>query len=182
GTLPRRRPRTPPPPESREAAASSEATTTCQNQGVPAERNARPAIVAAFVVLAFLFLAPGYVRPDSVAVVAYLRSAVLHVDLAFFNEWAGTGLVRGGVTMFAEVTPVGALANHWGIGTSILSAPPYLAAYLIGGPPDGFFDLYAAVLAWTNVVFAAWALAIAAGFLSRHARRAIAAAHLRAPP
>jgi hypothetical protein len=142
---------------------------------VPAERNARPAIVAAFVVLAFLFLAPGYVRPDSVAVVAYLRSAVLDVDFAFFNEWAGTGLVRGGVTMFTEVTPVGALANHWGIGTSILSAPPYLAAYLIGGPPDGFFDLYAAVLAWTNVVFAAWALAIAAGFLSRHAGLAIAA-------
>src|ERR1051325_4931199 len=124
----------------------------------------RPAIVAAFVVLGFLFLAPGYVRPDSVAVFAYLRSAVLDGDFAFFNEWAGMGLVRGGVTMFAEVTPAGALANHWWIGTSILSAPPYLAAHLIGGPRDGFFGLYAAVLGWTNVVFAAWAMSIASGF------------------
>jgi hypothetical protein len=142
---------------------------------VPPERNGRLTIVAAFVVLAFLFLAPGYVRPDSVAVFAYLRSAVLDGDFAFFNEWAAMGLVRGGVTMFAEVTPAGALANHWWIGTSILSAPPYLAAFLLGGPRDGFFGLYAAVLGWTNVAFAAWAMSIARGLISRHAALAIAA-------
>jgi hypothetical protein len=148
---------------------------------VPAERNARLAIVAAFVVLAFLFLAPGYVRPDSVAVFAYLRSAVLDGDFAFFNEWAAMGLVRNGITMFAEVTPAGALANHWWIGTSILSAPPYLAAFLLGGPPDGFFGLYAAVLGWTNVVFAAWAMSIARGFIARRAGLAIAATLLGTP-
>src|SRR5207249_6581207 len=82
---------------------------------------------------------------------------------------------RGGITRFAEVTPAGALVNHWWIGTSILSGPAYLAAHLIGGPREGFFGLYATVLAVTNVAFAAWAMSISRAFLPRHAGIAIAA-------
>jgi hypothetical protein len=129
------------------------------------ERSARFAIVAAFAVLAFLFLAPGYIRPDSVAVFSYLRSAVIDGDFAFFNEWASAGLVRNGVTLFSEVTPTGALANHWWIGTSILSAPSYLIARVFHGPPDGFSGIYGVVLAMTNVGFAAWTMLIAWSFM-----------------
>jgi len=133
------------------------------------ERSAQFAIVAAFAVLAFLFLAPGYIRPDSVAVFSYLRSAVIDGDFAFFNEWASAGLVRNGVTMFSEVTPTGALANHWWIGTSILSAPSYLIARLFPGPPDGFSGIYGVVLAMTNVAFAAWTMVIAWSFIRKKA-------------
>src|SRR5689334_20052763 len=48
-----------------------------QNRRVPPQRKAEIAIVVAFLAAAFLFLAPGYVRPDSIAVFAYLRSAVI---------------------------------------------------------------------------------------------------------
>src|SRR5207247_7775996 len=138
-------------------------------------------IAAAFIGLTFLFLAPGYVRPDSVAVFAYLRSAVLDGDFAFFNEWAAMGLVCGGITLFAEVTPAGALDNHWWIGTSILSAPSYLAAHLIGGPGDGFFGLYATVLAVSNVAFPAWAMSIGPAFLPRPTAHAIVAPSFGTP-
>ena len=133
------------------------------------ERSAQFAIVAAFAVLAFLFLAPGYIRPDSVAVFSYVRSAVIDGDFAFFNEWALAGLVRNGVTMFSEVTPTGALANHWWIGTSILAAPSYLIARLFHGPHDGFGGIYGVVLAMTNVAFAAWTMVIAWSFIKRKA-------------
>ena len=132
-------------------------------------------IVAACVVCGFVFLAPSYVRPDSIAVFAYLRSAVFDGDFSFYNEWASAGLVRDGLTLFSEVTPTGALSNHWWIGTSILSAPSYLVAHMIGGPHDGFGGIYAVVLAWTNVAFAAIAMCIAWSFIrndvSPHAAR-----------
>src|SRR5262249_5895839 len=69
-------------------------------------------IAAAHVLCAFAILSPGYVRPDSIATFAYLRSAVFDRDFAFFNEWVSSGLVRDGLTLFTEVTPTGALANH----------------------------------------------------------------------
>ena len=124
-------------------------------------------IAAAHVACGLVFLAPGYIRPDSIATFAYLRSAVFDRDFAFFNEWASAGLLRHGLTLFSEVTPSGALANHWWIGTSILSAPPYLVARLVGGPADGFGGLYAVVLAWTNVAFAIATLGIAWMFVRR---------------
>jgi hypothetical protein len=145
------------------------------------ERNAQFAIVAAFAVLAFLFLAPGYIRPDSVAVFSYLRSAVFDGDFAFFNEWASAGMVRDGVTMFAEVTPAGALANHWWIGTAIVSAPAYLVTRLIGGPQDGFTGIYAVVLAMTNVGFAVWTMLIAWSFIKKNAVLPIIATTLGTP-
>jgi hypothetical protein len=130
-------------------------------------RSAPLVIAAAFVICGFVFLAPGYVRPDSIAIFSYLRSAVFDRDFAFFNEWAAAGLVRNGLTLFSEVTPTGALSNHWWIGTSILSAPPYLIARWLGGPPDGFGGIYAVVLAWTNVAFAIGTMGIAWMFI-RH--------------
>ncbi|HEX3581425.1 MAG TPA: hypothetical protein VH087_06660 [Thermoanaerobaculia bacterium] len=145
------------------------------------ERSAQFAIVAAFAVLAFLFLAPGYIRPDSVAVFSYLRSAVADGDFAFFNEWASAGMVRGGVTMFSEVTPTGALANHWWIGTSILSAPSYLIAHLFKAPRDGFSGIYGVVLAMTNVGFAAWTMAIAWSFIKKKASIPILATVIGTP-
>jgi hypothetical protein len=137
-------------------------------------------IVAAHVLCAFLFLAPGYVRPDSIAIFAWLRSAVFDGDFAFFNEWASAGLVRNGLTLFSEVTPTGALANHWWIGTSILSAPPYLIAHILGGPADGFGGLYAVVLAWTNVAFAIAAMLIAWKFMPDDVSPRVAAVALMA--
>jgi hypothetical protein len=152
----------------------------CQNRNVP-ERSAQFAIVAAFAVLAFLFLAPGYIRPDSVAVYSYLRSAVCDGDLAFFNEWASAGMVRNGITFFAEVTPAGALANHWWIGTSLLSAPSYLAARLFNGPSDGFTGIYGVVLAMTNVGFAAATMLIAWSFIRKKAAVPLIATILGTP-
>jgi hypothetical protein len=145
-------------PASRQPPAAS---PLCHNPFVRPEWKARVAIGAAFVAAAFLFLAPGYIRPDSVAVFSYLRSAVFDGDFSFFNEWASAGMVRSGVTLFAEVTPAGALANHWWIGTSILSAPAYLAARLLGGAPDGFSALFGMTLAMMNVAFALFAMLIA---------------------
>ena len=118
-------------------------------------RNALVTIGAIYVAAGLIFLSPAYIRPDSVAVFSYLRSAVFDGDFAFFNEWAMTGMVRNGVTLFAEVTPAGALANHWWIGTSILSAPAYLVTRVFGG--DGFLGQYAVTLAWMNVALAALA-------------------------
>jgi hypothetical protein len=137
-------------------------------------RSAPLVIAAAFVICGFFFLAPGYVRPDSIATFAYLRSAVFDLDFAFFNEWASAGLVRNGLTLFSEVTPVGALSNHWWIGTSILSAPPYVIAHWFGGPPDGFGGIYAVVLAWTNVAFAIGTMWIAWMFMRRDVSAKIA--------
>ncbi|MDX1584407.1 MAG: hypothetical protein R3338_12485, partial [Thermoanaerobaculia bacterium] len=83
------------------------------------------------VVAGFIFLSPAYIRPDSVGVASWLRSAVIDQDLLFFNEWKMFGLVVDGATMFKEVGESGALANHWWIGFSILAAAPYVGAHLL---------------------------------------------------
>lgn len=108
-------------------------------------------------ILGVFLLVPGYVRPDSVAIYSWLRSIVFDRDLVFFNEWAGMGLIVDGVTMFKEITPVGALANHWWVGTSMLSAPAYLVAHgfarLAPSAQNGMSGIYAFVLAWASVAF-----------------------------
>src|SRR5260370_8407426 len=109
-------------------------------------RSAPLVIAAAHIIGGFIFLAPGYVRPDSIAIFAYLRSAVFNRDFAFFNEWASAGLVRNGLTLFSEVTPAAARSNHWWIGTSIMSPPPYLIARWTGAPPALVTRLFAFVL------------------------------------
>jgi hypothetical protein len=119
-------------------------------------------IVGAHLLLGLLFLAPGYIRPDSVAVFAWLRSALFDGDLLFFNEWQAFGMIVNGATSFKEVTHVGTLANHWWVGTSIVAAPAYLVATavatLLRFPGGGFFGLYAATLAWCSVAFTAIAM------------------------
>lgn len=141
--------------------------------------------------LAGVFLTPGYIVPDSVATFSWLRSLVLQGDLLFFDEWAGFGMIRDGIPLFKEVTARGTLANHWWVGTSILSLPFYLVAHLIarvgGGAADGFTGLYAFTLAWEAVLFGA--IASAAGFVvalkqgvsERLAAAAVAAVWLGTP-
>jgi hypothetical protein len=118
-------------------------------------------IAVGLLLLGILFLAPAYIRPDSVAVYAYLRSAVFDRDLLFLNDWAGFGLIRDGFTLFKEITPLGTLANHWWIGTSIASAPFYLVAAAITRPADGFFGVFAWTLAWSSVLFTFITLSLA---------------------
>ena len=51
-------------------------------------------LAAALVIIAIIFLSPAYIRPDSVGVYSYLRSAVFDRDLLFFDEWNAFGLIR----------------------------------------------------------------------------------------
>jgi hypothetical protein len=115
-------------------------------------------LVLLHLLAGFTLLAPGYIRPDSVGTYAFLRSAVYDRDLLFLNEWAMFGLItEEGFAHFKEVTAIGTLANHWPIGTSILSLPFYLAAVAVerAGSSDsgGFFGLFATTLSWTTVLF-----------------------------
>jgi hypothetical protein len=132
----------------------------------------------AFVVLAIhalaglIFLSPSYIRPDSVGVMAWLRSAALDRDLLFFDEWAGFGMIGSGFAYFKEVTSVGALANHWWVGTSMLCAPFWALAHVVSlalpgplFPDDGFFGLDLAMLGWTSVLFSALASLAAAAMI-----------------
>jgi len=117
-------------------------------------------IAIAHLAAGLFLLSPSYIRPDSVAVYSYLRSLTFDLDFLFLNEWAGFGMVRDQITLWKEVTPAGTLANHWWVGTAILSSPFYLLAHaaarvfpspLLGS--DGFFGLYATTLAWSTVLF-----------------------------
>ncbi|HUJ14069.1 MAG TPA: hypothetical protein VL284_09810, partial [Thermoanaerobaculia bacterium] len=130
-------------------------------------------IFAAHIVCGALFLSPGWIRPDSVATYAYLRSMVFDGDLSFFDEWSSFGMIRNGVTYFSEVMPSGTLANHWWIGTSILAAPFYVVGLR--------FTDDSALLGWASVLFAASALAIACLFLRTHRRFAVLATSLGTP-
>src|SRR5438094_10118857 len=116
-------------------------------------------IFAAHALCGLFLLAPAYIRPDSVATYAYLRSMAFDGDLSFFNEWQMFGLVQKGVTLFSEVTPVGALANHWWIGTSMMTAPFYIVLRPFA-QGDGFAGAYGSLLAWASVLFVATALSI----------------------
>jgi len=133
-------------------------------------------IFAAHALCGAMLLTPAYIRPDSIATYSYLRSMVFDGDLSFFNEWSMFGMVRNGVTFFSEVTPIGALANHWWIGTSILAGPFYVLSLRFDGS-DGF----GLVLAWTSVFFVAAALSIACIFMRSHRTLAIAATTLGTP-
>ncbi|MGK2859399.1 MAG: hypothetical protein ACSLFQ_19530 [Thermoanaerobaculia bacterium] len=121
-------------------------------------------VFAIHAIAGLLFLSPSYIRPDSIGVMAWLRSAAIDHDLLFFNEWAGFAMIGDGFAWFKEVTPVGALANHWWVGTSILTAPFWGVSHLVSlalpgplFPDDGFFGLDLATLGWTSVLFGALA-------------------------
>ncbi|MBI2215011.1 MAG: hypothetical protein HYU52_15290 [Acidobacteria bacterium] len=132
-------------------------------------------IIAAYAIVGLLFLSPSYIRPDSVGVMSWLRSAAVDRDFLFFNEWDGFGMVGEGFAWFKEVTPVGALANHWWVGSSLLTAPFWGMSHLVSlalpgaaFPDDGFFGLDLATLGWTSVLFGALA-ALAAALIVREA-------------
>ena len=129
-------------------------------------------VLAIHALAGLIFLSPAYIRPDSVGVMAWLRSAALDRDLLFFDEWAGFGMIGSGFAFFKEVTPVGALANHWWIGTSMLCAPLWALAHVVSlalpgplFPDDGFFGLDLAMLGWTSVLFSALASLAAAAMI-----------------
>ncbi|MFA6957152.1 MAG: hypothetical protein WC538_14885 [Thermoanaerobaculia bacterium] len=129
-------------------------------------------ILAIHLIAGFLFLSPSYIRPDSVGVMSWLRSAAIDHDFLFFDEWAGFGMIGNGFAWFKEVTPAGALANHWWVGTSILSAPFWGVSHLVSialpgklFPDDGFFGLDLVTLGWTSVLFGAIALILASKVL-----------------
>jgi hypothetical protein len=121
----------------------------------------RALLLLAFLhtVLAIFFLAPAWVRPDSVAIFSWSRSALFDHDFLFFDEWRLFHMIPGTFPLFKEVTPLGTLANHWWIGTAAVTFPPYLAAHLLTlltGRPEvggGFFGIYAWCLAWCSVFF-----------------------------
>lgn len=128
------------------------------------DRRAALAVVLVHLLVALVFLAPRYIRPDSVGVTSWLRSAVVDGDLLFFDEWAGFRMVGDGYAHFKEVTPAGALANHWGPGASVLASPFYAASHVVSVllpgdrfPDDGFFGLDLATLGWVAVLCSALA-------------------------
>lgn len=130
-------------------------------------------IFAAHVLLGLLLLSPAFIRPDSVAVYAYAQSMVHDGDFSFFNEWSSFGMIRDGVTYFSEVTRTGALANHWWIGTSMLSLPFYVEGLR--------FADEGSIFAWCSVLFAAAALSIACMFVSSQRTLALIATSLGTP-
>lgn len=109
------------------------------------------------VAAGFFFLRPGYIVPDALATWSWIRSLVFDGDLLFFNEWASRGLIRDGYPLFKEVSPTGALANHWWIGSAWLGLVPYGLAHLLsllsGGSlgEGGLGGIYAWTVAWLSV-------------------------------
>lgn len=126
------------------------------------------AVFGLHVAVGLVFLAPRYIRPDSVGVYSWIRSIAVDGDLSFLDEWAGFRMITDGYTEFKELTPVGALANHWWPGAAILSSPAYLVSHLASlglpgpwFPDDGFFGLDLFTLSWCSVLFAALAAILA---------------------
>ncbi len=135
---------------------------------VPISKRLMLILFGTHIIAGYLFLSPSYIRPDSIAVMSWLRSVVVDGDFLFFNEWAGFGMLGDGFAYFKEVTPVSALANHWWIGTSMVTAPFYLVSHvvsvLLNGdlfPADGFFGLDLATAGWTSVFFHALTMTFA---------------------
>ncbi|MEA2326758.1 MAG: hypothetical protein QOE68_1717, partial [Thermoanaerobaculia bacterium] len=113
-------------------------------------------LIAVWTVSLFLWMVPGYVKPDGAGYAAYLPSALIDHDLLLFDEWARLGMIRGEAIAFTNVTPNGHLSDHWTVGPAVAWLPAYLAAdaaraavpMLRGFPRNGFSLPYAiAILA-----------------------------------
>jgi hypothetical protein len=130
------------------------------------ERRTTLLLLAGLIFASLFLLAPGYIRPDSVGTYSYVRSALVDGEFLFFNEWHLFGMIDRGVPRFKEVTATGALANHWGPGTSILAAP----FFIVSAPfsPGAFFGVGAFVLALVSVLFTAVTLLATRSVLVRH--------------
>jgi len=81
----------------------------------------------------FLWMTPGYVRPDGVGYAAYLPSALFDHDLVLFDEWARFGMIRGNAIAFTNVTANGHLSDHWSVGPAVAWLPAYAAAHAARG-------------------------------------------------
>src|SRR5437588_371054 len=57
-------------------------------------------LIAVWAVSLFLWMTPGYVKPDGAGYVAYLPSAFIDHDLLLFDEWARLGMIRGDAIAF----------------------------------------------------------------------------------
>jgi len=113
-------------------------------------------LIAVWIVSVFLWMVPGYVKPDGAGYAAYLPSALIDHDLLLFDEWARMGMIRGDAIAFTNITPNGHLSNHWTVGPAVAWLPAYLAADAARGalpmmrrfPRNGFSLPYAiAILA-----------------------------------
>jgi hypothetical protein len=113
-------------------------------------------LIAVWTVSLFLWMVPGYVKPDGAGYAAYLPSALIDHDLLLFDEWARLGMIRGEAIAFTNVTPNGHLSDHWTVGPAVAWLPAYFAAdaaramvpMLRGFPRNGFSLPYAiAILA-----------------------------------
>jgi hypothetical protein len=108
-------------------------------------------LIAVWTVSLFLWMAPGYVKPDGAGYAAYLPSALIDHDLLLFDEWARLGMIRGDAVAFTNVTPNGHLSDHWTAGPAVAWLPAYAAAdfaraelpMLRGFPRNGFSLPYA---------------------------------------
>lgn len=131
----------------------------------PRAHRALVMILLSQIVLGAIFINPGWIKPDSVGTYAYLRSMVIDRDLSFLNEWSGFELIRDDFTLFKETLEDGRVANHWWVGTSILSAPMYVAAHLsrrlTGLSLDGVSGAYTILLAWSSIAFTIGSLFLA---------------------
>jgi len=113
-------------------------------------------LIVVWAVSVFLWMTPGYVKPDGAGYAAYLPSALLDHDLLLFDEWARLGMIRGDAIAFTNITPNGHLSDHWTVGPAVAWLPAYVAAdgvrallpMLRGFPRNGFSLPYAiAILA-----------------------------------
>jgi hypothetical protein len=108
-------------------------------------------LIAVWIVSLFLWMAPGYVKPDGAGYAAYLPSALLDHDLVLYDEWARLGLIRGDAIAFTNITANGHLSDHWTAGPAVAWLPAYLAADVARGalpmlhsfPRNGFSLPYA---------------------------------------
>ena len=85
-------------------------------------------LIAVWAVSLFLWMSPGYVRPDGAGHASYLPSALLDHDLVLFNEWARFGMIRENAIAFLNITSNGHLGNHWTVGPAVAWLPAYAAA------------------------------------------------------
>jgi hypothetical protein len=113
-------------------------------------------LIAVWIVGVFLWMVPGYVKPDGAGYAAYLPSTLIDHDLLLFDEWARLGMIRRDAIAFTNITPNGHLSDHWTVGPAVEWLPAYLAAdaardalpSLRGFPRNGFSLPYAiAILA-----------------------------------
>lgn len=83
-------------------------------------------IAAVWLISTLLWLTPGVTKPDGAGYLVYLPSTYFDHDVAFFNEWAQLGMIRGSRVLHKEVTSTGHLGNHWTVGSAMYWFPSFV--------------------------------------------------------